>query len=271
MISFNQNLVQQISDKKSFLIVGLDPNLDAMPIKDIFQFNKQIIDSTYDLVVGYKPQFAYYESQGFEGLDALYKTIDYIKQLPEKKLIIGDCKRSDIDSTSDAYAKAMFEYWDFDAITVVPFFGRDGILPFIQYKDKGVFIVCKSSNKSGVEIQDFFSEKTNLKLYEHIAQISSDLNTGKNVCLVMGATYPYELKIIREKFTDIPFLIPGVGHQKGDLSDVINNAILNKKPNILINSSRGIIYASKDPQKFGQFSRAKVEEINEEISKLYSF
>ena len=92
----------------------------------------------------------------------------------------------------------MFEYWDFDAITVVPFFGRDGILPFIQYKDKGVFIVCKSSNKSGGEIQDFFSEKANLKLYEHIAQISSDLNTRKNVCLVMGATYPYELKIIRE-------------------------------------------------------------------------
>ena len=271
MISFNQKLVQNISDKKSFLIVGLDPNLNSMPIKNFFEFNRTIIDSTYDLVVGYKPQFAYYESQGIEGLDALYKTIDYIKQLPEKKLIIGDCKRSDIDSTSDAYAKAMFEYWDFDAITVVPFFGRDGILPFIRYKDKGVFIVCKSSNKSGGEIQDFFSEKNNITLYEHIAQISSDINTDNNVCLVMGATYPHELKIIREKFPEIPFLIPGVGHQKGDLSDVINNAILHKNPNILINSSRGIIYASKDPQKYGQFSRIKVQEINSEISKLYSF
>ena len=127
MISFNKNLLSIIKSKKSFLIVGLDPNLEKMPVSNIFDFNKEIIDNTYDLVVGYKPQLAFYESYGFEGLRALEKTIDYIKNLPEKKIIIGDCKRSDIDSTSAAYAKAMFEFWGFDYITVVPFFGTDGI------------------------------------------------------------------------------------------------------------------------------------------------
>ncbi|OUW95419.1 MAG: orotidine-5'-phosphate decarboxylase [Chloroflexi bacterium] len=271
MSSFNNNLIQSINNKKTFLVVGLDPNLDKMPVKNIFDFNKEIIDNTYDLVVGYKPQLAYYESNGFEGLEALYKTIEYIKNLPEKKIIIGDCKRSDIDSTSDAYAKAMFEFWDFDAITIVPFFGTDGILPFTKYKDRGVFIVCKSSNKSGGEIQDFFSEKKHMTLYENIANISTELNYHDNVCLVMGATYPSELKIIREQNPNLPFLIPGLGHQKGDLFEIIDNSIINNNPNILINSARGIIYASEDPVNFGNFARQKVKKINTEINNLYSF
>ncbi|MEC7838201.1 MAG: orotidine-5'-phosphate decarboxylase [Chloroflexota bacterium] len=271
MTSFNENLVESISNKKSFLVVGLDPSLEKMPIKNIFEFNKEIIDNTYDLVVGYKPQLAYYESNGFSGLEALYKTVDYIKNLPEKKIIIGDCKRSDIDSTCEAYAKAMFDFWDFDAITIVPFFGTDGILPFTNYKDRGIFIVCKSSNKSGGEIQDFFSEKANMTLYENIAKISSELNENDNISLVMGATYPSELKIIRQKNPNLPFLIPGLGHQKGDLFEIIDNSIINNHPNILINSARGIIYASNDPKTFGISARKKVLEINNQINDLFSF
>ncbi len=271
MNSFNKNLVKSIYRKKTFLVVGLDPSPEKMPIKNIFEFNKEIIDNTYDLVVGYKPQLAYYEAAGFEGLEALYKTVDYIKNLPEKKLLIGDCKRSDIDSTSEAYAKAMFEFWNFDAITIVPFFGTDGILPFANFKDKGIFIVCKSSNKSGGEIQDFFSEKNNMTLYENIAKISSKSNEYDNICLVMGATYPNELKIIRDKNPNLPFLIPGLGHQKGDLFEIIENSIINDNPNILINSARGIIYSSDDPKKFGSSAREKVLEINNQINNLYLF
>ena len=271
MSSFNNNLFESVINKKSFLIVGLDPSPEKMPIKDVFEFNKEIIDSTYDLVVGYKPQLAYYESTGFEGLEALYKTVDYIKNLPEKKILIGDCKRSDIDSTSEAYARAMFGFWDFDAVTIVPFFGSDGIKPFVDFKDKGIFIVCKSSNKSGGEIQDFYSEKNNMTLFENIANLSDKLNVNNNVCLVMGATYPSELKIVRKKHPQLPFLIPGLGHQKGDLSEVIDNAITNNIPNILINSSRGIIYASDDPNKFAEMAREKVQQINTQINDLYSF
>ena len=270
MISFNKNLLGIIKSKKSFLIVGLDPNLEKMPVSNIFDFNKEIIDNTYDLVVGYKPQLAFYESYGFEGLRALEKTIDYIKNLPEKKIIIGDCKRSDIDSTSAAYAKAMFEFWGFDSITVVPFFGTDGIEPFIDRTDKGVFIICKSSNKSGGQLQDFFSEKENLTLYEKIAKISLDLNDKDNIGLVMGATYPDQLKTIRNSVPDLPFLIPGIGHQQGDLDKVLKNSIIDN-PIILINSSRGIIYASSDKYDFGLKAREKVIEMNIQISQSYSF
>jgi|TARA_B110000263_G_scaffold75033_1_gene65494 orotidine-5'-phosphate decarboxylase len=270
MKTFNQNLLKTIEDKKSFVIVGLDPNLDKMPIKNIFDFNKKIIDSTYDLVVGYKPQLAFYESYGFEGLKALENTIKYIKDLPERKIIIGDCKRSDIDSTSEAYAKAMFEFWDFDSITVVPFFGTDGIEPFLTRPDKGVFIICKSSNKSGGQIQDFFSEKENMTLYEKIAKLSSELNINNNVGLVMGATYPEQLSTIRNIVPDLPFLIPGIGHQKGDLNKVLKSSI-NNKPIILINSSRGIIYASNNENDFDLKAREKVLEINKQINNIYSF
>ena len=183
MSNFNKTLKEKTLKQNSFLIVGLDPDLKKMPVKDIFEFNKEIIDNTYDIVVGYKPQLAFYEAQGIEGMKMLAKTIEYIKNLPEKKLIIGDCKRSDIDSTSEAYAKAMFEYWDFDACTIVPYFGKDGIIPFSNYVNKGVFIVCKSSNNSGKEIQDFFSEKEDLSVYQKVAKIASNLNTNHNHCI----------------------------------------------------------------------------------------
>jgi len=270
MKTFNQNLLEIIERKKTFVIVGLDPNLEKMPIKKIFEFNKRIIDSTYDLVIGYKPQLAFYESYGFEGLKALEKTIQYIKDLPEKKIIIGDCKRSDIDSTSEAYAKAMFEFWDFDSITVVPFFGTDGIEPFITRPDKGVFIICKSSNNSGGQIQDFFSEEENMTLYEKIAKLSTELNKNRNIGLVMGATYPDQLSIIRNQAPELPFLIPGIGHQKGDLKKVLEFSIM-KKPIILINSSRGIIYASDNEYDFDIKAREKVLELNKQINNLYSF
>ena len=270
MSNFNKTLKEKTLKQKSFLIVGLDPDLKKMPVKDIFEFNKEIIDKTYDIVVGYKPQLAFYEAQGIEGMKMLAKTIEYIKNLPEKKLIIGDCKRSDIDSTSEAYAKAMFEYWDFDACTIVPYFGKDGIIPFSNYVNKGVFIVCKSSNNSGKEIQDFFSEKEDLSVYQKVAKIASNLNTNHNIGLVMGATYPNQLSIIRKEHPDLPFLIPGIGHQKGDLEKVINYSTGENTSAVLINSSRGIIYASNDKEKYGISAREKALETNKKISDIYN-
>lgn len=245
----------------SQVCVGLDPDPAKMPIDDIYDFNRTIIDATRDIAAAYKPQLAFYEAIGIPGLQALENTVRYIRDAAPHAFIIGDGKRGDMGNTAQAYAKAMFNVWNFDACTIYPYQGSDSILPFLEYTDKGVFVVCRTSNPSSVEIQDILSIETGEMVYETVARESIALGDGTNVGLVIGATFPDELRILRQTFPDTPFLVPGVGAQGGDAATTARVG----GHRMLINSSRGVIYASNDPDTFGQAARQAVLQLRDQI------
>jgi orotidine-5'-phosphate decarboxylase len=242
---FIDKLNAAAAKNRSLVCVGLDTDPELIPSgMSVLEFNRVIIDSTADFVCAYKPNIAFYEAQGEKGLDTLHKTIAHIpKDIP----VILDAKRGDIGNTAQAYAKAVFEQMDCDAVTVSPYLGLDSLEPFLNYKDKGVIIICRTSNKGAADFQSLpcrFEGKT-MPLYEIVALKASRWNTNKNIGLVVGATYPEELKNIRQAHPDIPILIPGVGAQGGDLELSVRNGIDAHNRGIIINSSRGIIYAGK--------------------------
>ncbi len=246
METFAEQLNRITNKKRSFLCVGLDPDPKRMPISDLFEFNKCIVDSTIDLVAAYKPNLAFYEALGLQGLDSLRRTLDYIRTQSSEVLIIGDGKRGDIGHTSAAYAKALYIEWQFDAATVNAYAGLDSIQPFLSYKDKGVFIWCRSSNPGAVELQDLkiANGEQEKPLYEYMASHYYRYNINGNMGLVVGATYGNEIKIVRAACPDVPFLLPGVGAQKGDMEEALRSGIDQYGRGLLINSSRSIIYAS---------------------------
>jgi len=260
-MDFINKLLSTSREHKSLLCVGLDPNPDLMPDVDILTFNKAIIDSTCDLVCAYKPNLAFYEVLGAEGLTILEKTIRYI---PAKIPIIGDAKRSDIGNTAKAYAKALFLTFCFDATTVNPYLGFDSIQPFIDYKDKGVFILCRTSNKGGADFQDLNCHGS-LHLYETVAQKALEWNVHGNIGLVVGATYPEELKRIRSTCPEMCLLIPGVGTQGGALDSAVSNGVDANKEKAIINVSRKILYASRGDD-FAQAARNMAEELRAQIN-----
>lgn len=227
--------------KKSFLCVGLDPDLEKLPsgiTKDcdgIVKFNTEIIKATSPYAAAFKPNLAFYEALGLDGLKALEKTL---KVIPDDVIVIGDAKRSDISNTSKKYAQSLFNSWGFDAITVNPYLGRDSIEPFLEYEDKGVFVLCLTSNKGANDFQ--IPEK----LYLKIAQYMNEINKKNNCGLVVGATHPEHIKEIRQNSGDMPFLIPGVGAQGGEIKNTVENAKTSDGMGFLINASRSIIYAS---------------------------
>ncbi len=261
---------ERMSDRLSFgrsrsgscVCVGLDPDPTKMPIDDVFEFNRAIIDATQDLVAAYKPQYAFYEAMGIEGLEALEKTIGHIRDVAPHAFVLADAKRGDIGNTAEAYAKAMFEFWDVDACTVYAYQGWESISPFLAYRDRGVFVVCRTSNPSSIEVQDITDGRTGKMVYEIVAEQVVSRSDGGNVGLVIGATFPNELASLRAKFPDVPFLIPGVGAQGGDATET---ARLGGEA-ILINSSRGIIYASQSKSDFAQSARVAVEKLRAEIA-----
>jgi len=217
-MKFSDKLSTASKKNDSLLCVGLDPDMEKIPSflrgadDPIFEFNKRIIDATKDLVIAYKPNLAFYEAMGLEGLKSLMKTMEYI---PEDIPIIGDAKRGDVGHSAGAYARAMFDVLDFDAVTVNPYLGTDSIAPFLDYGDKGVFVLCRTSNPSAKEFQDVGSKP----LYQLVAESVVKWNVHKNCGLVVGATYPGELKKIRELVgEDMWILIPGIGAQGGDLN-----------------------------------------------------
>tara|TARA_B100000686_G_scaffold49981_2_gene53633 strand:+ start:10295 stop:11125 length:831 start_codon:yes stop_codon:yes gene_type:complete len=231
---------------KSLLCVGLDPWLPSMPIKDIAEFNKEIIQATSDLVCAYKPQFAFFEAEGLQGLRALEKTLNAI---PSGIPVILDVKRGDLGNTSVAYAKAAFEVWGADAVTVSPYMGLDSIQPFIDYSDKGIFILIRTSNPGGADFQELSvtdADLTARPLYEHIAHKANSWNTSDNLGLVVGATNPAELKEIRGICDTLPILIPGIGAQGGDLKSSVNYGVDSNGRRAIINASRSIIFASNE-------------------------
>ena len=244
-----QQLIEQIKQKQSFLCVGLDTDINKIPqdllaMDDpIFEFNKQIINKTAPYAVAYKPNTAFYEVYGAKGWQSLERTIQYIKVNHPEVFIIADAKRGDIGNTSANYAKAFFNTLKADAITVAPYMGQDSVEPFLNFEDKWVILLALTSNKGS---QDFQYLNTGERLlHQQVLQTATTWATSEQLMFVVGATHPEELGEIRKMLPDYFFLVPGVGAQGGDLQAVAKNG-LNDECGLLVNSSRGIIYASKD-------------------------
>ena len=235
-VNFVEKLTNVAKKNKSLLCVGLDPDPKLMPDKvGVFEFNKAIIDATADLVCAYKPNIAFYEALGNEGLDALKQTVKYI---PDDIPVIGDAKRGDIGNTAKAYARALFDYFSFDATTVNPYLGFDALEPFIQYTSKGIFILCRTSNTSAADFQSLRCETEGdyRFLFEMVAHKANQWNTHDNIGLVVGATYPEELRLIRQSYPDMPLLIPGIGTQGGDLASTVRYGVNAKGEGAIINT-----------------------------------
>jgi orotidine-5'-phosphate decarboxylase len=267
-MKFLSKLLAVSRKNKSLLCVGLDPDPKLMPKISVFEFNRKIIDATSDLVCAYKPNLAFYEALGIDGLRVLGRTIAYI---PKGIPIIGDAKRGDIASSSEAYARALFETFGFDAATVNPYLGYDSIAPFIAYADKGVFIVCKTSNAGSAEFQDSVcSEPGGISsprpLFELVAQKAREWNAKGNVWLVVGATHPEQLNRVREICPELPLLIPGIGAQGGDLAAVVRYGVDVKGEKAIINCSRQILYASKG-KNFSEAARREALMLRDRINR----
>jgi orotidine-5'-phosphate decarboxylase len=245
-VNFIEKLVLAGLKNKSLLCVGLDPDPALMPEKiGFFEFNKAIIDATIDLVCAYKPNIAFYEARGNKGLEALYRTREYI---PREIPVIIDAKRGDIGNTARNYAHSLFDRFGFDAATVSPYLGYDSLEPFLRYRDRGVFVLCRTSNKSAEDFQSLpvIAETGRKMLFEVVAEKVNEWNKNANLGLVVGATYPEELKLIRERYPEMPLLIPGVGAQGGELKQVVEYGVDAGHEKTIINSARQILYASND-------------------------
>ena len=268
-MNFKQKLTAISHNNNSLVCIGLDVDREKMP-KFLFEsskhpyleFNKSIIDSTKDLVCAYKLNMAFYEVLGTEGFELLKKTI---KHIPKDVVVILDGKRNDIGNTARKYAQTLFETLSADAITVNPYLGKDGVAPFLEYKDKCSFILCRTSNASAGDFQDLALSET--PLYQIVAKKIKEWNENDNCGAVVGATYPEELKTIRSILGDeIPILIPGIGKQGGDVEKTIKNGTNSKGKMAVINSSRGIIFAGDD-EDFATVSLKKAISLRDEINK----
>jgi len=245
--TFIRTLRQSWYTQNSLLCVGLDPDLQKIPVKfrkqpnALFQFNREIIDATASWVCAYKVQIAYYSAVSAE--NQLEQTIEYIQVNYPHLPVILDAKRGDIGSTAQMYSKEAFERYRADAVTVNPYMGGDTLEPFLQYVDKGVIVLCRTSNPGSGEFQELLVE--DYSIAHHVAkQAATKWNTHNNVGLVVGAPYPDEIKSVRAIVGDMLLLIPGIGSQGGNLQSVVQNGLTNVKTGLLINVSRSVIYAS---------------------------
>lgn len=268
MSPFIAKLSAACQKNKSFVCIGLDPDPSRFPdalrtaVDPLYTFNRAIIEQTSDIVCAYKLNLAFYEVQGPRGLEAMERTI---RAIPDDVVIIGDAKRGDIDNTARMYARALFEYYRFDAATVNPYQGRDSVQPFLDYQDRGVFILCLNSNASAREFQDL--SVNGHPLYMEVAQAARRWNEHGNAGLVVGATNADALTEIRSAAPDMPMLIPGIGAQGGDLATVVRAGVDAKGSGILINASRSILYASGGGD-FAQASRRAAIDLKDEINRL---
>jgi orotidine-5'-phosphate decarboxylase len=263
---------------KKFVTVGLDVEWEKLPKhltqnkkygspKVLFDFCRAIIDNTKDTVAAYKPNYAFFEAYGEEGLSALKSVCDYIRLLEEEVAVIVDAKRADIGNTNNGTVKAMFGYLQADAITVNGYFGKQSLAPFLEMKDKGIFVLARTSNPGADEFQNL-ELKTGEKLYEKvISNIENEWN-APNACLVIGATAPEELERGRKLAPKRLILIPGVGAQGGDLQKAVTNGLNDEGAGILINSSRGIIYAGGG-EDFAEVARQATLKLHEEILQIH--
>lgn len=247
--------------------VGLDPFPERIPESagGVLEFNKAIIDSTADLACCFKPQFAHFAAIAAE--QELKETIRYARAKYPSVPVILDSKRGDIGSTAAMYAKEAFEHYQADAVTVNPYMGSDTILPFAEHADRGVIVLCRTSNPSAAEFQNQLIDGE--PLYIKVARMAQEKwNANGNICLVVGATAPQEMARIREVAPELPFLVPGVGAQGGDLKNTVLNGRFKQGSGLMINSSRGILYASNGAD-FAEAARAETLKLKEAIQSLY--
>jgi len=264
-MKFTDKLLAASRRNNSLLCVGLDPDPELVPKINFLEFNKAIIEATADLVCAYKPNLAFYEALGIDGLKLLQDTIEHI---PGHIPIIGDGKRGDIGNTAKAYAKALFVSFGFDAATVNPYLGFDSVEPFIGYKDKGVFILCRTSNPGAVDFQSLVDAQ-DVPLYETVARKAKEWDVHGNIGLVMGATYPEELKQIRSLCPEMPLLIPGIGAQGGSLASAVKYGIDGRGEKAIIAVSRQILYASRE-KDFAEAARRSAQKLRDGINDLVS-
>ena len=263
-----RDLVTEIHKKQSFLCIGLDTDLEKIPthlLQDadpIFAFNKAIIDATHHLCVAYKPNIAFYEAYGITGWKALEKTISYLNEYHPEIFTIADAKRGDIGNTSTRYAKAFFEDLQFDSITVAPYMGKDSVEPFLAFTDKHTILLALTSNEGAYDYQTKSVEGR--ELYKTVLKTSKTYSNSKNLMYVVGATKAEYLRDIRKIVPESFLLVPGVGAQGGSLEAVCKNG-MNKDIGLLINSSRGIIYASKE-KDFAKAAALKAAELQNQMA-----
>lgn len=265
-----KHLVEQIHKKQSFLCIGLDVDLHKIPKyllekeDPIFEFNKAIIDATHHLAVAYKPNTAFYEAYGLKGWKSLEKTIKYLNTKYPEVFTIADAKRGDIGNTSTMYAKAFFDDLEFDSVTVAPYMGRDSVEPFLAFEDKHTILLALTSNQGAF---DFQTKKTDDKeVYKHVLEISKSWNNARNLMYVVGATKAEYLAEIRKIVPESFLLVPGVGAQGGNLQEVCKYG-LNDNIGLLINSSRGIIYASNE-ENFAAAAAEKALALQKEMNEI---
>lgn len=268
-----QQLTEQIFSKKSFLCIGLDVDLNKIPQHllntddPIFEFNKAIIDATHNLCVAYKPNTAFYEAYGVKGWISLEKTINYINEKHPEIFTIADAKRGDIGNTSTMYAKAFFEDLGFDSVTVAPYMGQDSVEPFLAFENKHTILLALTSNSGAKDFQTLnYKDK---QLFENVLETSKAWKNFENLMYVIGATKAEYFEQIRKIVPDSFLLVPGVGAQGGNLKDVCKFG-LNKNVGLLINSSRGIIYASNQTD-FAQKAREEALAIQQEMEGILNF
>ncbi len=266
-----QQLFENIRRKKSFLCVGLDTDIKKIPQHllteedPIFAFNKAIIDATADLCVAYKPNLAFYESLGLEGWKAFEKTVRYLKENYPDQFIIADAKRGDIGNTSEMYARSFFEHLDIDAVTVAPYMGEDSVKPFLNYEGHWVIVLGLTSNKGSQDFQ-FTTDAQGERLFEKVLRVTQTWATDDQLMFVVGATQGKLFTDVRRIAPDHFLLVPGVGAQGGSLQEVAQYG-MNDRCGLLVNSSRGIIYADKS-EAFAEAARREAEKISREMETL---
>ena len=270
-MTFQKKLDAIVKKNNSLVCVGLDSNFDKIPVfvkkrkNPQFEFNKSIIDATRDLVCAYKLNTAFYEALGLKGILQLEFTLTYLrKKYPEIPIIL-DAKRGDVGNTNEGYVKFIFDYLRADAVTLHPYLGKEALSPFLERKDKGCIILCRTSNRGAGEFQDL---KVNGEhLYKIVAKkVVEEWNMNNNCLMVVGATYPKELQEVRKIAGDMTFLVPGIGAQGGDVEKTVKAGLNSKKAGMIINSSRGIIFASSG-KNFDKRARKETKKLRDEINR----
>ena len=274
-----RDLIEGRWSSNRFVCVGLDSDLNRIPrelqskfvsgtriTQTIVAFNRAIIDATHDLVCAYKPNSAFYEKYGVEGLAALEETILYVRKVAPEVPVILDSKRGDIGNTSAAYAHAAFVAMRADAVTVNPYLGTEALRPFLHYSGRGVFVLCRTSNRGSSELQELPLGDGGHNVFREVAiRASCSWNYNGNCGLVVGATHPRDLAAVRKTVRDMPILIPGIGAQGGDIKATVSAGLNEAKRGIIVNSSRGIIFAS-DGDDFADAARRETEKLHDAIN-----